>query len=220
MADKRSWGPFPRRPGGGSPRYPSIWRRITGRKGFDIDDARPVVVLENDRPEYLLSGETRPWGAAVSFTSGVGLSPKIQIFNPLSSGIISVVLSMRASVEAVSASAFLTLVLADTALATLDTGISNSDTRAGVITGISSNRLLSTQIRHTDAALTGVTASIRSVRLPVGFVSAPIEMVVPGPVVLGPGSGVLIFYNANQMLLSVDACGYERTIESGEEGPL
>lgn len=205
--------------GGGTPRYSSIWRRITGSKGRDPRTPLPVVVLENDRPEYYLSGEARPWAGAASLTAGVGNNARIQVFNPANSGVISVVTSLRASFEAVAASFVLNGIIGDTALTTNTTGINIADTRSGVISGISSQRLVTTQLRTADTAPGGVTSSIYSFRIPVGFLDIPLE-VLTRPLVLGPGSGIFVSHGTTNALLSLTAEGYERALESGEEGPL
>ena len=190
-------------------RYDRLIRRVTGAIGPGskvaevITELFPMVDVERVPGELLKLGGTRLGFGGILLISGVGDSPKIQLFNPTDSGLLVTVSTIVASS---SVNGTITLGLTTTLFAT-GPGIDvERDTREGTL-----NR---------------PTATIRTLSDPTGGGNFfPVQVLARSPVtfqdenglfILAPGSGVTVSSTTTDLALSAGFFWRERAAELSE----
>lgn len=181
-------------------------RSVWGLRGEDFptdaDDIRGYIGLEMDRPEWAFAGGERLMWGGFSLAAVAAQFTVHQLFNPLNSGVISVI--RRVSI--LTSPAALTLWrMTDVALAAgVFTGIVARDTRVGVPDA--GGNTISTLLFRSNNQVAAPGGSVARTHA-----SEEIEV----DIVLAPGGGITWQCSIVNTGLDVNFIGYERPQEAG-----
>ena len=174
-----------------SAKYSDLLRKLTELQGalrIDLlEELRPVLVLENDRPEWFFLRKERIASGTASTTSGAGTLAECGIFNPPTSGLVVVVTGMQVMTSA-SVDIFRRYVTALPALAAVNNaGVRDTRVRPGG--PFVSTTIVGAQVYQAVPAV--VDGGIADKEFVLVINSAPVETIGPrGEIVLAPGTGV------------------------------
>ena len=202
------------RPGEGYPyRYSQLLKKLLNAKGGEpIHEVSPELIadvtLESDRDEFGFLAGTDWWSFAGSAAAGgVGVRSAVGIFNPIGSGLLSVVKHIILTNDTAAPQGF------NIGITGTDFGASGgvivfTDSRQG---GFASTRLPGTKGRLKTSGAVPASQTTVGARLAL---DVSIERNVH--IVCSPGFGVVIYHQTDNLLVSAGMLGYERVIEDSE----
>jgi len=170
------------------------------------------IILENDRPENLALLGTRLWAIPLTLAGASGVRSMGQAFNPVGSGILSIVTSAMVGTRSnfqESGEAY----LSDVPLANLSGNSVKMDTRLVPDFAVAANFRSSTEGRHEEGALPAGVQLISVVTMPFD----ESHQILQQPVILKPGTGLTVMVSGTLRQLTLTLMGYERPLNPSEE---
>jgi len=192
-----------------APRYAELIRRIWGE---DAEILPPGLILEIDRPEWGLFKRELSWTTGqLTIAASVANNGRFQISNPVNSNRIVVVDKMALLTTAVG----IVICTVDAPVAATPAPCLAFDTRLPFAAGPGAPTV------STISLIANNNAVIGGYRVAWFATSAgvPVQMVLPKPVVLGPGHNFTVYDNTVNEQLQGHVYGYERPAEPEELVP-